>query len=55
MKRSSVAYVATTAPSSGTPSAAICNELNPEYEVPNIPTVPRDHGWPASHARSATR
>ena len=25
----------------GPPSAAICSELNPEYDVPNIPTRPR--------------
>jgi hypothetical protein len=24
--------------------AATCSELNPEYEVPNIPTFPFDQG-----------
>ena len=31
-------------------SAATWSELKPEYEVPNIPTLPLDHSWSASQA-----
>ena len=47
--------MATTAPSSGTPSAAMCSELNPEYDVPNIPTRPLDHGCVASHSMTGAQ
>ena len=28
----------------------MCNELKPEYDVPNMPTRPLDHGCAASHS-----
>ena len=39
----------------GRPSAAIWSELNPEYDVPNIPTRPFDHGCAASHSITRPR
>ena len=41
--------------SSGTPSVAMCNELKPEYDVPNMPTRPVDHGCAASHSIAVRR
>jgi hypothetical protein len=40
--------------SAGGCSAATCSELKPLYDVPNIPTLPLDHGCSASHAIVST-
>ncbi len=45
----------TTALSAGGRSHAICSELNPEYDVPHIPTLPSHHGWSASQPITSTR
>jgi hypothetical protein len=47
---SSVAMSATMALSSGGLRVAIWMALNPPQEIPHIPTLPFDHGCPASQA-----
>ena len=47
--------MATIAPSSGTPSIAMCSELKPEYDVPNMPTRPVLHGCAAIHSMAVRR
>ena len=47
--------MANTAPSSGASSHAICSELKPEYDVPNMPTRPLHHSCAASQATTSTR
>ncbi len=41
--------------SAGGRSQAICSELNPEYDVPHMPTLPSHHSWAASQAMTVTR
>ena len=47
--------MATIALSAGGRSAATCSELKPEYDVPNIPTLPSHHSCSASQAITVQR
>ena len=52
--RSSVASIATIAFSAGGRRIAMWIELNPPHEIPNMPTLPFENFWRASHAMTSS-